>query len=93
VALPLLTWSRALRRYLHAALPTTPITQEAIDLILGIYRVEHDTKEHEITGTKAHLGLRRLRAGPIRDELHAWLLQQSHDTDRRVRSRRRSAAR
>src|SRR4051794_7308892 len=27
-------------------------------------------------GTKKHLRLRRQRAGPIRDELHAWLLQQ-----------------
>src|SRR6185312_1242322 len=65
-----------LRRYFHEALPTAPIAQEAIDLILGLYRVEHDAKEQTITGTKAHLRLRRQRAGPIRDELHEWLLRQ-----------------
>jgi len=65
-----------LRRYFHEALPTAPIAQEAIALILGIYRVEHDATAQEITGTKAHLRLRRQRAGPIRDELHAWMLRQ-----------------
>jgi transposase len=65
-----------LRRYFHEALPTAPIAQEAIDLILGLYRVDHDAKVQEITGTKAHLRLRRQRAGPIRDELNAWLLHQ-----------------
>jgi hypothetical protein len=55
---------------------TAPIAQEAIDLILGLYRVEHDAKAQEITGTKPHLRLRRQRAGAIRDDLHAWLLRQ-----------------
>lgn len=64
-----------LRRYFHEALPTAPIAQEAIDLILGLYRVEHDAKEQEITGSKAHLRLRRRRAGPLREELHRWLLR------------------
>lgn len=65
-----------LRRYFHEALPTATIAQEAIDLILGLYRVEHDAKAQEITGTKRHLRLRRQRAGPIRDQLHEWLLHQ-----------------
>lgn len=65
-----------LRRYFHEALPTASIAQEAIDLILGLYRVEHDAKAQEITGTKKHLLLRRQRAGPIRDQLHEWLLVQ-----------------
>ena len=65
-----------LRRYFHEALPTAPIAQEAIDLILGLYRVEHDAKEQKITGTKSHLRLRRQRAGPIRNQLHEWLLHQ-----------------
>src|SRR5580704_19628 len=33
-------------------------------------------RDQEITGTKSHLRLRRQRAGPIRDQLHAWLLRQ-----------------
>ncbi len=44
-----------LRCYFHEALPTAPIAQEAIELILGLYRVEHDAKSQEITGTKKHL--------------------------------------
>jgi hypothetical protein len=43
-------------RYFHEALPTAPIAQEAIDLILGLYRVEHDAKAQEIIGTKSHSG-------------------------------------
>jgi transposase len=65
-----------LRRYFHEALPTAPIAQGAIDLILRLHRVEHDAKEQKIIGTKAHLRLRRQRAGPIRDQLHEWLLRQ-----------------
>ena len=65
-----------MRRYFHHSLPTAQVGQEAIDLILGIYRVEHEAKAQAITGTKQHLRLRRLRAGPIRDQLHAWLVQQ-----------------
>jgi transposase len=65
-----------LRRYFHEALPTAPIAQQAIDLILGLYRVEHDAKEQKIAGTKEHLRLRRQRAGPIREQLHQWLLEQ-----------------
>jgi transposase len=65
-----------MRRYFHESLQTAPVAQEAIDLILGIYRVDHDAKAQAITGTKQHLRIRRLRAGPIRDQLHAWLIQQ-----------------
>jgi transposase len=39
-------------------------------------RVEHDAKEQKNIGTKAHLRPRRQRAGPIRDQLHEWLLRQ-----------------
>jgi transposase len=65
-----------LRRYFHEALPTAPIAQQAIERILELYRVEHDAKAQGIAGTKKHLRLRRARAGPVRDELHRWLLQQ-----------------
>jgi transposase len=65
-----------LRRYFHEALPTAPIAQEAIDLILELYRVEHDATTQKIVGTDQHLALRRDRAGPARERLHAWLLQQ-----------------
>ena len=65
-----------MHRYFHEALPTAAIAQEAIELILGLYRVEHDAKAQEITGSKKHLRLRRQRAGRIREQLHEWLLDQ-----------------
>ena len=39
-------------------------------------RASNDAKSQELTGTKKHLRLRRQRAGPIRDQLHEWLLHQ-----------------
>jgi transposase len=65
-----------LRRYFHEALPTAPIAQQAIDLILELYRVEHDAKEQRIVGTDAHRALRTQRAGPIRARLEQWLDEQ-----------------
>lgn len=62
-----------LRRYFHEALPTAPVAQEAIDLILELYRVEHTAKEQAIVGTPAHLALRKERAGPARDRLKSWI--------------------
>lgn len=62
-----------LRRYFHEALPTAPAAQDAIDLILGLYRVEHEAKELRIVGTSQHLELRRLKAAPVRDRLKDWL--------------------
>ena len=62
-----------LRRYFHDALPTAPVAQEAIDLILALYRVEHEAKERGIVGTDSHLEFRRQRSAPARDRLKAWL--------------------
>jgi transposase len=65
-----------LRRYFHEALATAPIAQQALDLILELYRVEHDAKEQRIVGTAAHLELRKERAGPVRNSLRSWLDEQ-----------------
>lgn len=65
-----------LRRYFHESLPTAPIAQEAIALILEIYRVDHDARDRQIAGTEEHRRLRRERAGPSRERLHTWLLEQ-----------------
>ncbi len=62
-----------LRRYFHEALPTAPVAQEAIELILDLYRVEHEAKERRIVGTSQHLELRRLKTIPARHRLKAWL--------------------
>ncbi len=65
-----------LRRYFHEALTTAPVAQEAIDLILGLYRVEHDAQKRHIVGTARHLKLRRARSAPIRHQLQVWLAEQ-----------------
>jgi transposase len=65
-----------LRRYFHEALATAPVAQEAIDLILELYRVEHLAKERRIVGSAEHLALRKERAGPARERLAMWLADQ-----------------
>lgn len=65
-----------LRRYFHEALATAPIAQEAIDLILQLYRVEHEAKKQGILRTSAHFTLRQTKSTGVRDKLHAWLTSQ-----------------
>jgi transposase len=60
------------RRYFFESLKTAPVAQEALDLITELYRVEHHAKEQRLSEV-AHLELRRLRAGPIRMRLKAWI--------------------
>jgi transposase len=60
------------RRYFFDSLKTAPVAQDALDLITELYRVEHDAKEQRLSET-AYLEFRKLRAGPIRVCLKAWL--------------------
>ena len=60
------------RRYFFESLKTAPIAQQALDMITELYRVEHEAKERGFVET-SHLEFRRLRAGPIREQLKAWL--------------------
>ena len=62
-----------LRRYFHDALPTAPAAQEAIDLILELYRVEHEAEERGCVGTDSHFELRQQKSAPARRRLKAWL--------------------
>ncbi len=62
-----------LRRYFHEALTTEPRAQEGIDLILDLYRVEHEARDLGVVGTDSHFGLRKTKATPARDRLKAWL--------------------
>jgi transposase len=66
-----------LRRGFHEALTTAPVAQEAIDLILRLYRVEHAAAQKKVVGTAIHLQLRRKRSRSIRDELAKWLVAQA----------------
>lgn len=66
-----------LRRYFHEALPTAPVGQEAIDLILELYRVEHEAADRGLS--PAHrLKLRKKKSRPIRTRLRAWLERQQN---------------
>jgi len=47
-------------------------TNEALDLISEIYRIEHEAKGAGITGTEAHLELRKQRARPLFAKLLCW---------------------
>jgi transposase len=64
-----------LRRYFHDALATASIAQQAIDLILEMYRVEHEADEKKLVGAE-RLKLRRKKAPAIRSKLKAWLEEQ-----------------
>ena len=65
-----------LRRYFHDALKTAPVAQQAIDMILELYRVEYEAQERGFLKTPAHLKLRRAKSTPIRAKLKAWLDRQ-----------------
>ncbi len=60
------------RRYFFESLKTAPIAQEALDLVTELYRVEHDAADRQLS-ENAKLELRKVRAGPIREQLKAWL--------------------
>ena len=61
------------RREVFDAKKYAPSMQVALDLILDLYKVEHDAKAAGIVGTAAHGTLRRERSAPIMDKLHLWL--------------------
>jgi transposase len=64
------------RRGLFDVRKDVPDMHEALDLILDVYKVEHEAREHNIVGTQKHSELRRERSKPAMDKLHAWLTAQ-----------------
>ncbi len=92
-------WERAgcmahVRRKAFDALPTAPAMREMLDLILDVYKVEHEAKERGIVRSPAHRELRQTRSKPVMDKLHAWLTEStSRCTCRANRRARRSATR
>ena len=65
------------RRYFFDALGFAPVeARRAMDLILPIYRVEHEATARRIVGTPEHLALRQSRSRAAMDEFHAWLLEE-----------------
>ena len=64
------------RRKFFDALSTAPEALRALDLILLVYRVEHEAKEAGIVRTPAHLKLRKTRSAAVMEKFHAWLIEQ-----------------
>jgi len=62
------------RRRLFEALTSRPVeARRALDLILDVYRVEHEAKRRGIVRTPAHLELRQTRGREAMDAFLAWL--------------------
>ncbi len=57
-------WSHA-RRHVFDALATAPEAREGLDIILDLFMVEREAANANISGTAAHLELRRTRSAPI----------------------------
>jgi transposase len=64
------------RRKFFDSLSSAPEAQQALDMILELYLVEHEAKEKGIVRTAAHLALRKARSAPIMDRFRVWLLEQ-----------------
>ena len=65
------------RRKFFDALPTAQTeARRALDLILDVYRVEHEARARGIVRTAEHLALRRERAAPAMERLRAWLFDE-----------------
>jgi transposase len=63
------------RRKFFDALTSAPEpARRALDLILDVYRVEHEAKVRQIVRTANHLALRQTKSRHAMDAFHAWLL-------------------
>jgi transposase len=67
------------RRKLFDALATAPeAARRGLELILDVYRVEHEAKARGIVRTAEHLAMRQTRSRAAMERLHAWLLDEQH---------------
>ena len=65
------------RRKFFDALGSAPVeARRAMDLILEVYRVEHEAKARRIVRTPEHLALRQTRSREAMDAFNAWLLDE-----------------
>lgn len=68
------------RRRFFEALTSRPVeARRALDLILEVYRVEHEAKQCRIVRTPAHLKLRQTRGREAMTAFLAWLEQHKDD--------------
>ena len=65
------------RRKFFEALGSAPIEgRQALELILTVYRVEHEAKARGIVGSPAHLELRKTCSRGAMEHFHTWLIEQ-----------------
>lgn len=64
------------RRGYFDALKSAPEMAYGLDLVLDLYRVEHDAKALGVSGTAEHATMRRTRCPPIFAQLKAWCIEQ-----------------
>jgi len=65
------------RRKIFDALTTAPIeARRGLELILEVYRVEHEAKARKIVRTPEHLAMRQTRSRAAMNRLHDWLIEE-----------------
>src|SRR5262249_278763 len=63
------------RRKIFEALPAAPVeARRGLDLILEVYRVEHEAKASKVVRTPEHLAMRQSRSRAAMDALKRWLV-------------------
>lgn len=60
------------RKYFEARSSAPEASAKALDLILDVYKVEHEAKERGIVRSPDHAELRRTKSKAAMDALHAW---------------------
>lgn len=69
-------WAHVRRRFFEAQ-STAPEAKEMLDLILGLYRVEHEAADAGRLGSPDHLRKRREVSAPLLERIRDWLQQHS----------------
>jgi transposase len=65
------------RRKIFDALTTAPEqARRGLELILEVYRVEHEAKALKIVRTSEHLAMRQTRSRAAMERLHEWLIEE-----------------
>lgn len=65
------------RRKIFEALQTAPeAARRGLELVLDVYRVEHEAKARDIVRSAEHLELRRTRSRAAMERLRAWLVEE-----------------
>jgi len=65
-------WAHVRRKFFDA-LATAPESQEMLDLILELYRVEHHAENANTLGTEEHLAARRTMSAAVLARIESWL--------------------